>query len=170
MKYGIAIFPSIEVQEYANNYRKRYDTHYSLIAPHVTVKSAFEATDEQVESIKETIADEVARISPFTLEFHRFSSFHPTNNVIYMAVKPSEELNQLHQKLNQGPLHHDQVYDFIPHLTIGQQMTNEELHDVLASLKMRRMKLKSAIEEVSLMRQEADGTWALEAKFKLGGK
>lgn len=43
MKYGIALFPSKKLQDLVNSYRKRYDTHYALVPPHVTLKTAFEA-------------------------------------------------------------------------------------------------------------------------------
>ena len=43
MKFGVVIFPSKKLQDLANSYRKRYDPHYSLITPHLTLKG-FEAT------------------------------------------------------------------------------------------------------------------------------
>ena len=49
MRYGIAIFPSKEIQDEANSYRKRYDPHYPLIPPHITLKDAFEADDEMID-------------------------------------------------------------------------------------------------------------------------
>ena len=42
MYFGIATFPEKEVQDIANSYRKRYDPHYSLIPPHITLKEKFE--------------------------------------------------------------------------------------------------------------------------------
>src|SRR5699024_5327838 len=41
MKYGVAIFPSKEIQDEVNAYRKRYDPKYSQIPPHITIKAAF---------------------------------------------------------------------------------------------------------------------------------
>ena len=38
MKFGVVIFPSKKLQDLANSYRKRYDPHYSLITPHLTLK------------------------------------------------------------------------------------------------------------------------------------
>ncbi len=38
MKFGVVIFPSKKLQDLANSYRKRYDSHYALIPPHLNVK------------------------------------------------------------------------------------------------------------------------------------
>lgn len=47
MKFGVVIFPSKKLQDLANSYRKRYDPHYALITPHLTLKNAFEASEEE---------------------------------------------------------------------------------------------------------------------------
>ena len=49
MKLGIVIFPSKMIQDKANGLRKRYDPHYALVPPHITLKTPFETQDEQLE-------------------------------------------------------------------------------------------------------------------------
>ena len=46
MKVGVVIFPSKKLQDLANSYRKRYDPHYALIPPHLTLKASFDSTEE----------------------------------------------------------------------------------------------------------------------------
>ena len=46
MKFGVVIFPSKKLQDLVNSYRKRYDPHYALISPHLTL-NAFEANEEE---------------------------------------------------------------------------------------------------------------------------
>ena len=53
MKFGIALFPSKKLQDTVNQYRKRYDARYSYIAPHITVKEAFEAEEHEKPQIEE---------------------------------------------------------------------------------------------------------------------
>ena len=55
MKFGVVIFPSKRLQDIANSYRKRYDPHYSLITPHLTLKNAFEATEDEVVNIADKL-------------------------------------------------------------------------------------------------------------------
>ncbi|EPR29472.1 2'-5' RNA ligase [Geobacillus sp. WSUCF1] len=56
MKYGIVIFPPKRIQDFANSYRKRYDSHYALIPPHITLKYPFEADEEQIKKNGERVA------------------------------------------------------------------------------------------------------------------
>ena len=48
MKFGIVAFPSKKIQDLANTYRKRYDSHYSKVTPHITLKEAFEVDDADI--------------------------------------------------------------------------------------------------------------------------
>lgn len=55
MKVGVAIFPSKKLQDIANSYRKRYDSQYALIPPHITLKAAFQSDDQQLPIIAEEL-------------------------------------------------------------------------------------------------------------------
>ncbi|WP_391556642.1 2'-5' RNA ligase family protein, partial [Staphylococcus hominis] len=55
MILGLALIPSKSFQEEVNAYRKRYDTHYAQIMPHITVKSQFEVNDADLDSVKKEI-------------------------------------------------------------------------------------------------------------------
>jgi len=106
MNIGVVLFPSKRVQDFANSYRKRYDSKYALITPHITLRER-------------------------NLHIQGARSFHPTNNVLFLKVMPTDELEQLHRALHTGPLEHKPKYDFLPHITIGQELSDVELFDVL---------------------------------------
>lgn len=55
MILGLALIPSKSFQEEVNAYRKRYDTHYAQIMPHITVKSQFEINDADLDSVKKKL-------------------------------------------------------------------------------------------------------------------
>ena len=55
MYFGIATFPAKEVQDFANSYRKRYDPHYTLIPPHITLKERFELEQEKVNQLTQEL-------------------------------------------------------------------------------------------------------------------
>jgi 2'-5' RNA ligase len=169
MKYGIVFFPSKEVQEFANNYRKRYDPHYSLVQPHITIKGAFEADNATINKIIAYMEQATSNLSPFVIEYNRFSSFHPTNNVIYIAIKDSEYLHTLYERMHSDILAHDEPYSFIPHITVGQKMSNEELHDVLSNLKMKRFKYQDKVDRIQLIYQDQDQIWKEHQTFLLEG-
>ena len=80
MKLGIAIFPSLELQEKVNSYRKRYDSHYSVIAPHMTLKSHFEAAD--IDEVAQQVAAVAEHTSTFDIQINKVSNFAPVKGAV----------------------------------------------------------------------------------------
>ena len=85
MKYGVVIFPSKKLQDLANSYRKRYDAHYALIPPHLTLKTSFE-TDVDAEQLTDKLKVIAERYEPFNLKLTKVSSFQPLTNTIHFKV------------------------------------------------------------------------------------
>src|SRR3954468_11595436 len=100
MKFGVVIFPSKKLQDLANSYRKRYDPHYALIPPHLTLKNAFDSIEEEAVQYAVKLRHIAENFHPFTLKTSKISSFVPVNNVIYFKVEPTEELINLHAEIN----------------------------------------------------------------------
>jgi 2'-5' RNA ligase len=170
MNCGIAVFPSEEVQEYVNSYRKRYDPHYRLIQPHITIREAEDWTDLQLEEATDQMERITAGYAPFTVRFNRFSSFFPVNNVIYLGIEDKESLMKLYMAVCDGPLSEpEKPYVYNPHLTIGQDMNSDELHDVLSSLKKTPVDFISVINELHLLYQTENGVWKPYRSFALKG-
>ncbi|WP_202078721.1 2'-5' RNA ligase family protein [Caldalkalibacillus salinus] len=169
MKLGIVIFPTKELQDVANSYRKRYDPRYKLISPHLTLKEAFTAEKDEVESIAKELED-IAKQSPaFSLHFHKISHFHPTNNVIYFACEDEPKLYELHDNIhNRDVLQHEKQYSFVPHVTIGQEMPDDELHDIYSRLRMERYDYHVPVHQFHLVHQLENDTWSIYQSYTLG--
>jgi 2'-5' RNA ligase len=168
MKYGIAIFPSKKLQDLANSYRKRYDPNYALIPPHITIKSGFEASEDQMNSIVQELHKIAADIQPFNLNVYKVSSFHPVNNVIYFGVETKPELEELHNRMHAGVLQTDREFAYVPHITIGQELSDDEHSDVLSSLKMMNVKHQETVDRFQLFYQLENGSWTVYETFHLG--
>jgi 2'-5' RNA ligase len=170
MFYGIAVFPSKEVQDVANSYRKRYDPHYNLIQPHLTIKEKAEWNNELLTQAVEHLEAAARQIKPFDIRFNRFSTFYPVNNVIYMALFDPEPMIKLHNNVCSGPLKETgKAYGFTPHLTVGQQLSNDELHDVLASLRNTPLDLTTHVDRFHLLYQTDNEAWTVYQTFRLTG-
>jgi 2'-5' RNA ligase len=171
LRCTIAIFPSVGVQERANSYRMRYDSHYAMIQPHVKLKWPFEVPETDLEMIVKEIESVTKEVSPFSIRFHKIKTFFPTSRVIYMGIQDPTPLTRLHDKLSkQGPLQQEEKYVYIPHLTIGQDMIDDEFHDVYGRLKMLDLNLDSTIDRIHLLYQLGDKTWTAHQTFLLQAK
>ncbi|MFZ3589287.1 YjcG family protein [Bacillus sp. DJP31] len=168
MKYGIALFPSRKLQDLVNSYRKRYDTNYALIPPHVTLKSGFEASEDTIKGIALELHKIAADIKPFNLKVYKVSSFHPVNNVIYLGIESTSELEELHNKMHSGAFPTEREYAYVPHITIGQKLSDDEHSDVVNSLKMMDFKHEEMVDRFQLLYQLENGSWTVYETFHLG--
>ncbi|NEW05320.1 hypothetical protein GK047_04695 [Paenibacillus sp. SYP-B3998] len=170
MNCGIAIFPSKQVQDAANSYRKRYDPHYNFIQPHLTIREAEVWDEQKLASAVDHLEQMTRAIAPFDIDFNRFSSFYPVNNVIYLALADTNAMLKLYQTLCKDELaEKDKPYTFNPHLTIGQKLGDDELHDVLASLKTTAIDYRSRVDRIHLLYQTENGAWTVYQTFLFRG-
>lgn len=168
MKYAIVIFPSRSIQDEANAYRKRYDPKYSLIPPHITLKSAFTANEEMIHTLITELKYIASETKPFTIYMNKFRSFAPVTNTIYLKVELSKELMQLHEKMHQGKFSNKKVHPYVPHITIAQSLTHDEYSDVYGSLQMKRVRYKDMIDRFHLLCQLGNGSWTVYETFVFG--
>jgi 2'-5' RNA ligase len=168
LNYGIAIFPSKKLQDVANSYRKRYDPHYTLIPPHITIKNSFQVDDETIKKMIKEINKIANNTNPFPLEVYKVGSFHPITNTLYLGVKANETLLGLQENLNSGALEQKQEFSFVPHITIGQKMSDAEHSDVLESMKMMDLNHEEIIDRFQLLYQLENGSWTVYETFHLG--
>lgn len=168
MNVGIAIFPSKEVQDFANSYRKRYDPHYRRIQPHLTLRETESMDAGRFADASAALEAAAAEMEPFAVRFNRISSFYPTSNVIYMALEDPQPVQQCYRTICRGALQ-EQNRDFLftPHLTIGQGMGSDECQDVLASLRKVPVDFPFVVDRLHLLYQTEDDAWTVHQTFLL---
>jgi len=170
MKFGIVMFPSKKLQDVANSYRKRYDPNYSLISPHITLKYPFKSDEMNIKSITKYLSNAASEIQPFSLNVLKASSFQPVHNTIYLKVEANEPLVQLHKLLHSGLLTSEAEYAFVPHITIGQKLSNDEHSDVFGQVSMQNFRYEETVDRFHLLYQLENGAWTVYETFLLGKK
>ena len=168
MKYGIAIFPSKAIQDEANALRKRYDPEYAMIPPHITLKPGFNLGDTSISDITKILQEISNDTKPFKININKVSTFAPVTNTIYFKVDPEPELDALHKKIQESISSSDNKdeFSFVPHITISQDLVDEEYHDVFGSLKMKKVELEDYIDRMQLCYQLENGSWQVHETFK----
>lgn len=167
MKYGVVAFPSKKLQDLANAYRKRYDPHYALITPHLTVKGVFEANDQEIAEVAKAIKTVTNKHKPFELNVSKVSSFAPITNTIYFKADLNDDLAALHKDLNNNLPGNTPEFAFVPHVTIAQKLTSGEHDDIIGQLKMIGIDHIETIDRLHLLYQLEDGSWTVYETFRL---
>ncbi|WP_188208045.1 YjcG family protein [Alkalibacillus aidingensis] len=168
VNYGIAIFPSKEVQDIANSYRMRYDPRYSLIPPHITLKERFQASQERIDQVAEECQKLANEMMPFDIEINRVSSFSPVTHTVYLRVEDHESLTYLNEKMHEEPFPGERQHKFVPHITISQDLSEDEHSDVYGSLRMNTFDIKDTVDRFQLLYELEDGSWTVYETFKFG--
>ncbi|WP_214846643.1 YjcG family protein [Exiguobacterium sp. s193] len=166
MNIGVVLFPSKRIQDFANSYRKRYDSKYALITPHITMRERINVDESELETIVAELNKVAQQTKPLALHLQGARSFHPTNNVLFLKVMPTDELEQLHRALHSNALEHKPKYDFLPHITIGQDLSDVELFDVLERLKMEDIRFQEEVTKMALLYELENGSWSVYETFR----
>ncbi|MBD2870091.1 2'-5' RNA ligase family protein [Paenibacillus arenilitoris] len=170
MFYGIAVFPEKHVQDLANSWRRRYDPHYAAIPAHMTVRDQEDWTEQQLQTAVDYLEQATAALSPFTVRFNRVSSFFPVSHVLYLALEDTAAMQELRNAVCSGPLTvKAPKHVYTPHLTIGQKMSADELHDMYGNLRMQSIDAVSRIDRIHLLYQTDNGSWTAYQSFLLRG-
>jgi len=168
MKYGVVIFPSKKLQDIVNSYRKRYDPNYSLIPPHITLKYPFESNEEGIKTVAKYLEEVSTNTLPLSLKVLKVSSFKPVSNVIYLKVDPTAELISLQQKMQTDLMVTGTDFAFVPHITLGQNLTDDEHSDIFGQLSMLDLRHEEIIDRFHLLYQLDNGSWTVYETFRLG--
>lgn len=170
MTYGIAVFPSEEISDAANELRKRYDPRFDFIAPHITLKEAFEADESSLQLVKDELQSIADTKKPFKIEVNKVSSFAPVTNTIYFKVEPNEALSTLYSALHAENLPGSSEHNFVPHITVAQELAEDEISDVYGTLQMKKVEYADTISTMHLCEQDDDGMWTVIETYALKGE
>ncbi|WP_337017331.1 YjcG family protein [Oceanobacillus massiliensis] len=165
MNYGIAIFPSKPIQDQANAFRKRYDPHYSLIPPHITLKESFEANDEMLDNITTELKRIADAAAPFQININKVRTFSPVTNTIYFKVEPVQPLLDMQALMHKGIFEDTNTHTFVPHITIAQDLVHDEFMDVLGRLQMEEFHFEDTVDRFQLLYQLENGSWTVYDTF-----
>lgn len=166
MNIGLALIPSKSFQDEVNGYRKRYDTEYARIMPHITIKSHFEINDDELDSVKEEVK-RLEGFGPVDVHATKASSFKPTNNVIYFKVAKTDELEQLFNLFNTEDFHGEAEHPFVPHFTIAQGLTSQEFEDIFGQVELVGVDLKEKLKNFHYYAMTKKDKWKVIDTFKL---
>ena len=172
MSYAVVAYLPGRLGRFVNDLRRRLNPSHSCWLAHVTIlpPRSLQATLEEATAV---LRQTCAGFNPFEITVNGLSTFWPVNGVVFLSIAAgSQRLVQLHDALNGEVLQQQEVYPYVPHITIAQQLSEEDTQAVLADASQRWAHFDGdasfRVESLTLVQQLADNSWADLAPISLG--
>lgn len=127
----VAYLPG-KLGEFVDELRRRLNPAFATSVAHVTILPPRPLRSTVGEILTE-IRQRCAQWEPFEAAIEGVATFWPANGVVYLAVSAgSEHLVRLHETLNSKAAGQVEVYTYVPHVTIAQELDEAATQAVLA--------------------------------------
>ena len=139
---GIVLPVPEKLSRLAERVRRSYDPNFQRIGPHVTV-----LPPRKVLLSRREVIDAVARVArrsrSFSISLGAIRTFRPVMPVVFASLRAGrDELEALHRRLARGILKGEEIFPYVPHLTLGQKLDAKRLQRALA--RSRRLFAKAS--------------------------
>ncbi len=168
----VAYLPG-ELGDLVDAIRKALNPSYAAWRAHVTILPP-RPLPKDPERTADEIQQRCAPLEPFGVAIDGVSTFWPLNGVVYLSLSAGgDRLVELHESLNSGELAQQELYPYVPHLTIAQELkdeagTRKALADVSERWRRYAGQRRFRVESLSLVRQTSDNLWLDLATLRLG--
>ena len=106
------------------------------VPPHITLVPPVNVREADLGAALGTVRAAAAAAGPLTLDIGPVETFLPVNPVVYLAVGgPSlPTLHTLQSALRAGPLDRTVTHEFVPHVTVADDLDEEHIPAAMAAL------------------------------------
>jgi len=105
------------------------------IDPHITLVPPVNVNERDMSEALRVVREAASSAPPLTLDLGPVRTFAPVNPVVYLAVGgPADELASLREACLRGPLERQTQHDFVPHVTLSDELAPTRIEPALAAL------------------------------------
>jgi 2'-5' RNA ligase len=168
------LIPTPEATEIDGLRRACGDGMLGRVDAHVTLVEPINVREESLDEVEQIMRDAAAATpGPLTFTFGPARSFHPESPVLYLAVDGDlDELTLLRIAMRVGPLTREAPWPFVPHVTIGTDLSEERLDAGVAAL--AEFSTTVSLTHVHVLQEQRDPDevrrWRPIADAALGGR
>jgi len=138
--------------------------HITVLPPRALTGGFEEAVDHCRRVCKE--------IEPFEVQLGSVDLFAGTHVIKLTLASGVPQLKALHDLLNANGLAAPENFEFVPHITLGQDIPLDHVDECLAAAKRRweafNSKRSILVEDITFVQQVIDGCWLDLAEIELG--
>ena len=142
------------------------DPMASVIPAHITLVTTTPAPDWA--SALEHVRAVTAAQAPFTVTLRGAASFRPVTPVVYVQVEEGfSQCSQLHKELQSGPLDHENMYPYHPHVTVAHDVSEASMDNAVKTL--RDYSASFTVDRIGVFEHDPHGLWVLREEMRLLG-
>ena len=146
--------------------RQSGDPMANLVMPHLTLIPPTPVAEEALDRVLANLRERCAGLAPFPLLLKGTGTFQPVSDVVFIAVASGiSGCEMLAERLRTDDLRPQLDFPFHPHVTVAQNVSAEALEAAFEGLEDFRADIM--VEEISVHRQNDDGSWTAIASFAL---
>ena len=168
VRLGVAVLvPSPLATEVDALRRALGDPALGRIAPHVTLVPPVNVPVERLDDAVSVLRAAAAATAPLRLRLGPATTFHPVNPVVYLAVGGDVAgLRALRDAVFRPPLERPLTHDFVPHVTVADDLAPERIPAALAAL--ADFVVDVTVDRVHLLREDGGRVWQPIADARFG--
>jgi 2'-5' RNA ligase len=181
---GGVIWPDAETQRSVNEIRNRWDPHFTVIAPHITIIFPEEVT-VALDRVIEEAAAAVAGLRSFGARLDRLSSIpmlasdwpaetaallaypNAVNAIFLLTGEGTREIQELKERLSAALGLDTRLVPYPPYLTLGQTLSDAQYDAAMRELSGYTPDYSFRVEGFDLLTQDASGGWQTARRFTL---
>ena len=140
------------------------------IAPHITLVPPVNVAERDLPRTFTLVRSAASTIAPLTLRIGPVATFAPVNPVAYLEVggEPQvlDALERLRSSCLQGPLDRPTDHEFVPHVTVAEELARDRL-DAVTKL-LTDFVIETTIDRVHVLAELPGHVWKPVADAPLG--
>lgn len=172
LQYAIVAYLRDPAGEFVEGLRAEMHPKHAHLPAHISILPPRYLRGTEAEAI-EAVEYVCQTIEPFEITLGEVATFLPTTPTVFIRVAHAAyRMRELHDRLNVGPLHADEAWPYMPHLTIAKLDTPEQSVKVFEEGRKRWQECQCArrvlIDQLTFVRQAGPDRWTDIAPVPLG--
>ena len=167
---GLVIHPPEPICEKIDRWRRVYNRHYTVIAPHITVAYPPFVPEGEWLLVRPAPAAALRAFAPFDVTLRGLGTFEVDEFVLWLQPEDDGSLERLHAAIRALLPDYAMAaqHAYVPHLTLAFFNTVEAMHAARDRLAQKIKPLHFRAEAVTYAVLGADGRWHNRDALPLG--
>jgi 2'-5' RNA ligase/GNAT superfamily N-acetyltransferase len=169
-RLGVVLLVPQPVATEIEGLRRALGASIGRIPPHITLVPPVNVQERELGDAFRAVRAAASACAPLHLELGPVRTFAPVNPVAYLAVGGEEQvldaLTRLHASCLSGPLQRELEHDFVPHVTIADELAETRLDAVVPTL--RDFATSVTVDRVHVLAEQPGRMWTPIADAPLG--